>query len=186
MYYHQFHDLPVSALGIGSLRLPAKPEDPNCIDREKAQKVIDYALGHGINFVDTAYTYHEGDSERFLGEALKKHKRSSYYPVSYTHLDVYKRQNISHTQTDDADPLIAVGKFSVFHSRHSSLPLFSIYQYTAGNGSSQILLSHAYLCLMGMLGSKKSPAQRHKALFTPTNIDFVSRYIFPRIRWDCN
>ena len=79
MYYHQFHDLPVSALGIGSLRLPAKPEDPNCIDREKAQKVIDYALGHGINFVDTAYTYHEGDSERFLGEALKKHNRSSYY-----------------------------------------------------------------------------------------------------------
>ena len=79
MYYYPFHDLSVSALGIGSLRLPARPEDPNCIDREKAQKVIDYALGHGINFVDTAYTYHEGDSERFLGEALKKHNRSSYY-----------------------------------------------------------------------------------------------------------
>ena len=79
MYYYPFHDLSVSALGIGSLRLPARPEDPNCIDREKAQKVIDYALGHGINFVDTAYTYHEGDSERFLGESLKKHNRSSYY-----------------------------------------------------------------------------------------------------------
>ena len=40
MYYYPFHDLSVSALGIGSLRLPARPEDPNCIDREKAQKVI--------------------------------------------------------------------------------------------------------------------------------------------------
>ncbi|MBC6678369.1 hypothetical protein [Zhenpiania hominis] len=39
MYYYPFHDLSVSALGIGSLRLPARPEDPNCIDREKAQKV---------------------------------------------------------------------------------------------------------------------------------------------------
>lgn len=79
MYYKQFHNLKISALGLGSLRLPEKEDHPGCIDREKAQKIIDLAIAGGINYFDTAYTYHEGDSELFIGEALSKYERDSYY-----------------------------------------------------------------------------------------------------------
>ncbi len=79
MYYKQFQDINISALGLGSLRLPMEHGNKNRIDRIEAQKVIDCALASGINYIDTAYTYQSGDSEIFLGEALAKHPRDSYY-----------------------------------------------------------------------------------------------------------
>lgn len=72
MYYKKFKGNKISALGLGSLRLPAISGNPNKIDRRKAQQVIDQAFASGINYFDTAYTYHGGDSERFLGEALSR------------------------------------------------------------------------------------------------------------------
>lgn len=79
MYYKKFHSLNLSALGMGSLRLPMEKENPDRIDREAAGKVIEQALAGGINYIDTAYTYQNGDSERFLGETLSKYPRDSYY-----------------------------------------------------------------------------------------------------------
>ena len=54
-------------LGLGAMRLPTKN---NSIDREKAQEYIFYAIDHGVNYIDTAYAYHGGESESFLGEIL--------------------------------------------------------------------------------------------------------------------
>ena len=48
------------------------------IDRVKAQELIDTALAGGINYIDTAWPYHSGESEIFVGEALKKHDRKSF------------------------------------------------------------------------------------------------------------
>lgn len=79
MIYKQFKNEKISALGLGSLRLPEKADQPNRIDRKEGQKVIDAAIAGGINLFDTAYTYHDGDSEIFLGEALGKYPRDSYY-----------------------------------------------------------------------------------------------------------
>lgn len=79
MFYKEFDGHMISALGIGSLRLPEKKDKPGHIDRNEAQKVIDYAMAGGINYFDTAYTYHAGDAELFLGEALSKYPRDSYY-----------------------------------------------------------------------------------------------------------
>lgn len=79
MYYKKFKTEHISALGMGALRLPMEKENPERIDRKEAQKVIDQALASGINYIDTAYTYQNGDSERFLGEALSKYSRDSYY-----------------------------------------------------------------------------------------------------------
>ena len=68
----------VSLLGLGCMRLPkVDPEKPN-IDFEKAQEIVDYAYSHGINYYDTAYMYHEGESENFIGQALKKYPRESF------------------------------------------------------------------------------------------------------------
>jgi len=68
-----------SLLGFGCMRLPViEPGKPD-IDIPFATKMIDYAIAHGVNYFDTAYPYHQGLSETFIGEALKKYPRNSFY-----------------------------------------------------------------------------------------------------------
>jgi len=70
----------VSLLGYGLMRLPLKDRRNQAeIDKEKAQELIDRAMKGGVNYYDTAWVYHQGMSERFAGEALKKYPRESYY-----------------------------------------------------------------------------------------------------------
>ncbi len=78
MYYSEIGNTKVSALGMGNMRLPKLDEQSEKIDREKAQEIIDYAMSHGITYYDTAYRYHGGESELFIGEALKKYPRDSF------------------------------------------------------------------------------------------------------------
>lgn len=79
MFYKDFHGHKISGLGLGCMRFPTVEGDKNTIDREKAQKIVDAAIAGGINYFDTAHLYQRGDSERFLGEALKKYPRDSFY-----------------------------------------------------------------------------------------------------------
>lgn len=67
----------ISALGMGCMRLPRLTGET--IDRPLAQELIDYAYKNGINYYDTAYCYHDGESESFMGEALSKYDRSTYF-----------------------------------------------------------------------------------------------------------
>jgi predicted aldo/keto reductase-like oxidoreductase len=54
------------------MRLPLEdPEDSTAIDEERATRMVRYAIDHGVNYVDTAYPYHSGESERFVGRALQ-------------------------------------------------------------------------------------------------------------------
>ena len=82
MYYKEIAGVKVSALGMGNMRLPTVAGQENRIDETKAQEIIDYAMSHGINYYDTAYRYHGGESERFIGRALKKYPRESYLLAS--------------------------------------------------------------------------------------------------------
>ena len=66
-------------LGFGCMRLPRLSPDGPEIDAATAAKMIDTAMKAGCNYFDTAYMYHNGLSERFLGEALKKYSRDSDY-----------------------------------------------------------------------------------------------------------
>ncbi len=68
----------ISLLGFGCMRLPlAQPDQPE-IDLPAAQALIDLAMAQGVNYYDTAYMYHEGLSEPFLGQALKRYPRESF------------------------------------------------------------------------------------------------------------
>lgn len=69
----------LSLLGFGCMRLPRLYEDKQDIDYDLGQEMIDYAYSHGVKYYDTAYIYHEGMSENFIGHALKKYPRDSFY-----------------------------------------------------------------------------------------------------------
>lgn len=67
----------VSLLGFGCMRLPIKKD--GTINEARASKLIDLAYKNGVNYFDTAYGYHNGESETFTGKALSKYDRSTYY-----------------------------------------------------------------------------------------------------------
>ena len=68
MIYRNFHNLKLSGLGLGMMRLPVVNGDDNIIDEPKAAEIIDYAYRHGINYYDTAWGYHNGNSELIAGK----------------------------------------------------------------------------------------------------------------------
>ena len=70
-------DTKVSRLGFGCMRFPTTPDGK--IDREQAQAMIDYAYENGIKYYDTAWGYHDEESQYFIGEALSKYPRDSFY-----------------------------------------------------------------------------------------------------------
>ena len=66
-------------LGFGCMRLPMKGD---AIDREQALAMFDYAYQHGVNYYDTAWPYLGGTSEPFVGEALSRYPRDSFFLAS--------------------------------------------------------------------------------------------------------
>ena len=79
MFTRKFKDKEISLLGFGTMRFPTTAPDTTDIDEEQARSMINYALEHGVNYIDTAYMYHDGKSEPFLGKALQEYDRKSYY-----------------------------------------------------------------------------------------------------------
>ncbi len=98
MQYSNFASIgrSVSKLGFGLMRLPKKEEGSEIIDRDEALRLIDTAYKAGVNYFDTAYFYHGGDSEAFVKEALSKYPRESF--MLATKLPgTYMRDNNLHT-----------------------------------------------------------------------------------------
>lgn len=82
MIYNQFQDLKLSALGMGNMRLPVLDGDDSRIDEAAAQEMLDACMQHGINYYDTAWGYHSGQSELVVGKLLAKYPRDSFYLAS--------------------------------------------------------------------------------------------------------
>ncbi len=127
MNYRRFGrlDWKVSALGFGAMRLPIIGGDSGKVDEAEAVRMIRYAIDHGVNYVDTAYRYHDGNSEIAVGKALQdgyraKVRLATKMPIhsvnSREDLDRIFNDQLSKLQTDHFD-------FYLFHGlRKESWP----------------------------------------------------------------
>ncbi len=79
-----------SMLGFGCMRFPQKED--GSIDEVESEKMLDKAIEAGVTYIDTAYPYHNGESEPFVGRVLKKYKRDSFYLA--TKLPIWKVETI--------------------------------------------------------------------------------------------
>ena len=79
MLYKKFQGKKLSALGMGAMRLPVVDREDSRIDEEAAARMVAYAMEHGVNYYDTAWGYHGGNSELVMGRALKNYPRESFY-----------------------------------------------------------------------------------------------------------
>ena len=77
MMTNDFQGKQLSRLGFGTMRLPTNAD--GSIDEAQVAEMTAYAIAHGVNYFDTAYPYHGGESERVIGRVLSKYPRDSYY-----------------------------------------------------------------------------------------------------------
>lgn len=77
MIFSEFQDKQLSLLGFGAMRLPTRPD--GSVDEALTEKMVAYAMEHGINYFDTAWPYHNGESEYVMGRILSKYPRESFY-----------------------------------------------------------------------------------------------------------
>lgn len=82
MIYKDFEGIKLSALGMGCMRLPLKGSSDADIDEAQAKEMAQYAFEHGVNYFDTAWGYHDGNSETVMGRILKSFPRDKFYLAS--------------------------------------------------------------------------------------------------------
>ena len=78
MLYKDFEGEQLSSLGFGAMRLPVVDDDNAKIDQDAVNEMVDYALDRGVNYFDTAWGYHDGQSEIAMGIALNRHARDEF------------------------------------------------------------------------------------------------------------
>ncbi len=82
MIYRAFQNISLPALGMGTMRLPRHEGDNGDIDKSAVREMVAYAIEKGVNYFDTAWGYHNGNSERVMGEVLSEYPRESFYLAS--------------------------------------------------------------------------------------------------------
>lgn len=77
MIFSEFKEKQLSLLGFGAMRLPTLAD--GSVDEAQVERMVSYAIDHGVNYFDTAWPYHNGESEYVMGRVLSKYPRDSFY-----------------------------------------------------------------------------------------------------------
>ena len=137
MIYKPFQDLKLSALGLGAMRLPVLDGDNSKINEAAVADMVAYAMEQGINYYDTAWGYHDGQSEIVMGKVLNQYPRKSYYVA--TKFPGYDLSNMDKVEEIFEKQLEKTGMeyfdFYLFHNVNETNidayldPAYGIYDY---------------------------------------------------------
>ncbi|MDE6219881.1 MAG: aldo/keto reductase [Lachnospiraceae bacterium] len=165
MIYRKFQDLQLSGLGLGMMRLPVLGGDDGAVDEAAAAEMIDYAYQNGINYFDTAWGYHDGNSELVAGKYLGRYPRESYYLASkfpgydLSNMDkveeIFEKQ-LAKCQTPHFD-------FYLFHN---------VYE-----GNIDAYLNPEYGILEYLLKQKENGRIRHLGFSAHGSVEVIQRFL---------
>ncbi len=165
MIYRDFQDLKLSALGLGTMRLPLIDGKYDQIDESAAKEMFAYAMEQGINYYDTAFGYHEGQSEIVTGKLLRQYPRESYYIA--TKFPGYDLSNMTKVEEIFEKQLEKTGldyfDFYLFHNVNETNidayldPQYGIYEY--------------------LLEQKNNGRIRHLGFSTHGDLDVMKRFL---------
>ena len=79
MIYKDFQDMKLSNLGMGCMRLPVVDGNDAVVDQAAVEEMVACAMERGVNYYDTAWAYHGGNSELAIGKALSAYPRDTFY-----------------------------------------------------------------------------------------------------------
>ena len=165
MIYRKFQDLQLSGLGLGMMRLPVLDGDDNTVDEAKTAEMIDFCLQSGINYFDTAWGYHGGNSELAAGKILSRYPRESYYLASkfpgYDLSNMDKVEEIFEKQLEKC-----------------RTPYFDFYLFhNVYEGNIDAYLDPRYGILDYLLKQKANGRIRHLGFSAHGSIDVIKRFL---------
>lgn len=100
MIYNDFKGVRLSAVEFSAMRLPVIDEDDSRVDQIVVNTMVDYAMEYGVDYFDTTCGYHSGMSEVFIGNALGRQSRDSYYLADKDHFNLYLFHNVCEMNID--------------------------------------------------------------------------------------
>ena len=153
MEYRRFGHLEwkASALGFGAMRLPTIGEVKSNIDEAEAINMIKYAIDYGVNYVDTAYTYHGGNGEILVGKALKNGcrekvrvatKMPTWLVNSRSDMDKFLAKQLERLQLDFVDFYLVRVNHRPPQAGDAPLNLDNIFSPSQGFQEFQCLFAH--------------------------------------------
>ena len=122
MEYRNWNDKPLrtSLLGYGCMRFPTRAD--GSIDEPRAEALLNTAKAAGVNYFDTAYPYHNGQSEPFVGRVIAKWERNSFYLA--TKMPLWTCKSLADAQRIFEEQLQRLGveyiDFYLLHSLHKA------------------------------------------------------------------
>lgn len=165
MIYRKFQDLQLSGLGLGMMRLPVLDGDDNTVDEAKTAEMIDFCLQSGINYFDTAWGYHGGNSELAAGKILSRYPRESYYLASK--FPGYDLSNMDKVEEIFEKQL-----------KKCRTPYFDFYLFhNVYEGNIDAYLDPRYGILDYLLKQKANGRIRHLGFSAHGSIDVIKRFL---------
>ncbi len=165
MIYRDFQGKKLSGLGLGMMRLPIVDGKDAVIDEAATESMIDYAYQHGINYFDTAWGYHGGNSELMAGKYLSKYPRDTYYLATkfpgYDNSNFGKAEEIFEKQLEKCQTTYF--DFYLFHN---------VYE-----GNIDDYLNTEYKTLEYLLEQKKNGRIKHLGFSTHGSLEVMKRFL---------